>query len=114
MFKELGDNINPPIAQAPTFPLSNSKLSGIDKICVGQTSTYSFTDICKIPSAVTWSVSSNLQIMSFTATSIIIKGLTSDQGVVTATFQNGMSVSKNVWVGVPAFNLLRTSIETCD
>lgn len=114
LFKELGDNINPPIAQAPTFPLSNSELSGIDKTCVGQNSTYSFTDICKIPSDVVWSVSSNLQIMSFTATSVTIKGLTNDQGVVTATFQNGMSLSKNVWVGVPAFNLLRTSVETCD
>lgn len=114
LFKELGDNTNPPIAQAPTFPINNSELSGTDKLCVGQTSTYSFTDICKIPSAVTWSVSSNLQIMSYTTTSVTIKGLANNQGTLTATFQNGMTVTKDIWVGVPAFNLLRTSVETCD
>jgi hypothetical protein len=93
------------IQQAPSFPVNPSELSGTDKLCIGQTSTYSFADICKIPSAVNWSVSSNLQIISSTATSIVIKGLTSGQSVVTATFQNGMTVTKNIFIGKPDFYL---------
>lgn len=86
------------IPQAPSFPVNPSELSGTDKLCLGQTSTYSFADICKIPSAVNWSVSSNLQIISSTATSIVIKGLTSGQSVVTATFQNGMKITKTIGI----------------
>lgn len=97
------------IPQAPSFPVGNTELSGIDKICVGQTSTYSFTDLCKIPSGVTWSVSSNLQIMSFTNTSVIVNGLFDGQGVLTATFQNGQTVTKNIWVGVPIIEDLSNS-----
>jgi hypothetical protein len=101
LFKELGDTISPPIPQLPSFPVNPSELSGIDKMCIGETSTYSFTDICKIPSGVIWSVSSNLQIMSFTNTSVIVNSLYDGQGVLTATFQNGQTVTKNIWVGVP-------------
>ena len=93
------------IPQAPSFPVNPSALSGLDKMCIGQTSTYSFTDICKIPSAVAWSVSSNLQIMSFTNTSVIVNGLYDGQGVLTATFQNGQTVTKTIWVGKPIVTL---------
>jgi len=89
------------IPQAPSFPVNPSTLSGLDKICVGQNSTYSFADICKIPGAVTWSVSSSLQIISFTPTSVIVNGLFNGQGVLTATFQNGQTVTKTIWVGIP-------------
>lgn len=106
LLKELGDSTNPPAPQAPSFPLQADLLSGTDKLCVGQTSTYSFADICKIPGTASWSVSSNLQIMSFTTTSVIIKGLADGQGVVTATFQNGMTVTKNVSVGKPGLAIL--------
>ena len=101
LLKELGDSTNPPISQAPSFPLGNAELSGLDKMCIGETSNYSFTDICKIPSGVTWSVSSNLQIISFTNTSVIVNGLYDGQGVLTANFQNEQTVTKNIWVGVP-------------
>lgn len=89
------------IPQVPSFPVNPSALSGLDKICVGQNSTYSFADICKIPGAVTWSVSSTLQIISFTNTSVIVTGLFNEQGVLTATFQNGQTVTKTIWIGVP-------------
>jgi len=100
LLKELGSSTNPPIPQAPSFPVGSAELSGIDKMCIGETSAYSFTDICKIPSGVTWSVSSNLQIISFTNTSVIVNGLYDGQGVLTATFQNGQTVTLRIWVGV--------------
>lgn len=116
LLKELGDSTNPPAPQVPSFPLQADLLNGTDKLCVNQTSTFSFADICKIPSAVTWSVSSNLQIVSSTTTSAIIKGLTDGQGIVTASFQNGMTITKNVSVGSPVFSITRgiTESETCD
>jgi hypothetical protein len=114
LLKELGDNTNPPIAQAPVFPLQTNLLVGPDLLCNANT-TYTL-DSCKVPSQATWSVSSNLQIMSFTATSVTIKGLSNGQGIITATFQNGITVTKNVTVGPPFFSITRgiAESETCD
>ena len=104
------------IPQVPYFPLQAGLLSGTDKVCVGQASTYSFADICKIPGTVTWSASSNLEIISFTTISVIVNGLVDGQGLLTATFQNGMTVTKNIWVGAAPFSITRgiAESETCD
>ena len=93
--------------QAPWFPMSETDLSGSTTLCLNATSTYNFSALCNIPSAVTWSVSSNMQVVSSTSTSINLKGLTTGAGKITATFTNGETVVKNITVGVPPVTLIR-------
>ena len=94
------------IPQAPWFPLQDNLLTGAATICLNSNTTYSFGDICKLPSTVTWTVTPNLQIVSSTGTSIIVNGLTGGSATITATFQNEMTVTKNIWVGVPKVSLI--------
>ncbi len=92
------------IPQAPYFPIQAGLLNGSDKICLNTNTLYSFLDPCKLPSAVTnWSVA-NLQIIGSTAYSITVMGLSGGTATITATFQNGQTVSKDIWIGVPQFN----------
>lgn len=105
LLKELGDNTNPPSHQAPNFPIQENAMSGPDFVC--STSTYSFSDICKIPSTVTWSWSSNLQVVSQSAYSINVSKVSDGPGFIKATFQNGQTLTKTIWVGVPKFNILQ-------
>jgi hypothetical protein len=100
LFKELDG-----IPQPPSFPMQDNQLTGLDIICLNTNTNYQFADICKIPSAVTWSVSPNIQIVSSTGYNLTVKGLTSGTGTLTATFQNGQTVSKTIWVGKPSVNL---------
>ena len=112
LYKELAGN-----PQAPYFPLPANLLTGDNTICENQTKTYSFGDICKIPSPVKyndqngtpingWSISppnSNLTIISSTPYTVTVKA-TSNQGAdvkIVATFQNGQTYEKPVHVGVP-------------
>lgn len=108
LMKELGNpSIGiPPTPQAPWFPLQDNLLTGATTICLNSNTTYSFGDICKLPSTATWTVTPNLQIVSSTGTSIIVNGLTGGSATITATFQNGMTVTKNIWVGVPKVSLI--------
>lgn len=99
LIKELQD-----IPQAPRFPIETGLLVGPDLIC-NTNATYVFLDICKIPSAVTWSVSSNLQIDSYSDYSVSVSQITNGQGTITATFQNGQTITKTIWVGKPSFYL---------
>lgn len=93
------------IPQVPNFPIQENAMSGPDFVC--STSTYSFSDICKIPSAVTWSWSSNLQVVSQSAYSINVSKVSDGPGFIKATFQNGQTLTKTIWVGVPKFNNLQ-------
>ncbi|CCG52270.1 Protein of unknown function precursor [Flavobacterium indicum GPTSA100-9 = DSM 17447] len=99
LFKELDG-----IPQAPSFPMQDNLLVGAELIC-NTNVTYTFSDICKLPSSATWSVSPNLQIVSTTDYSITVSQVSNGQGTITATFQNGQTVTKNVWVGKPSFYL---------
>ncbi|WP_026977453.1 T9SS type A sorting domain-containing protein [Flavobacterium tegetincola] len=90
--------------QAPSFPLNATALTGPGTICTS--ATYTFGDICKIPSNAVWTKSSNLQITSSNGFSINVNKVGNGQGFIKATFQNGTSVTKNIWVGVPQFNSL--------
>lgn len=93
------------IPQAPSFPIQEGLLTGPDLICNTNT-VYSFSDICKLPSTVTtWSVSPNLQIVSSTSYSVTVSQISNGQGTITATFQNGQTVTKTIWVGKPSFFL---------
>jgi hypothetical protein len=80
-------------------------MSGPEFVC--STATYSFSDICKTPSAVTWSVSSNLQIVSQSAYSITVSKISDGAGFIKATFQNEQIFTKTIWGGVPKFNNLQ-------
>lgn len=90
--------------QAPYFPVEPNVLVGLDKICLNTNSPYSFTNSCAVPSAVTsWSISSNLELISQTDYSIVVKGIENGEGTITAVFQNGQTLIKNIWVGSPTF-----------
>ncbi|EOG6908099.1 hypothetical protein FPG87_13000, partial [Flavobacterium psychrophilum] len=99
LFKELDG-----IPQAPSFPLQENLLIGSQLIC-NTNEIYTFSDICKLPSTVTWSVSPNLQIVSSTSYSVTVSQISNGQGTITATFQNGQTVAKTIWVGKPSFYL---------
>lgn len=106
--KELGDSTHPPVPQAPSFPIQANLLTGPDILCDVPNTNYSISDLCKVPSPVIytqngvtvngWSVSSNLQIISSTGNSINVTGLQSGSGTITATFQNGESISKTITI----------------
>jgi hypothetical protein len=108
LFKELGDNVTLPSQQPPSFPIQLDLLTGTNTICLNTTTTYQL-DACKVPSSATWAVSPNLQIVSTTGYNVTVKSLTNGAGTITATFQDGKTISKNVWVGVPAWATLINS-----
>jgi hypothetical protein len=99
--------------QAPYFPLQAGLLTGDDVICNGINKTYTIADLCKVPSAVIytqngvttngWSVQGNLQIVSSTPYSLTVQGTSNigSTGTITATFQNGQTITKSVNIGAP-------------
>ena len=90
--------------QAPYFPVEPNVLVGSDKICLNTNTTYSFTNTCAIPSAVaSWSISPNLELISQSGYSIVVKGIENGEGTITAVFQNGLRLTKTIWVGSPTF-----------
>lgn len=88
-------------AQAPNFPIDKNAFSGPSTICLDENTLFSFGDICKLPSDAVWSVSSNLELVSATNFSLIVKGVANGEGIITATFQNGQVFTKTIWVGSP-------------
>ncbi len=96
--------------QVPSFDVNQNQLIGPNLICNNQTATYSFgNDICKLPSEVTWSVTPNAQITTPNNYSVIIKGVSNGPATITATFQNGQTFEKKIWVGTPDIDLLLES-----
>jgi len=99
--------------QAPHFPIQENVLTGPSKICANNNTTYSISDVCKVPSPVMytqggnvingWSVQGNLQIVSTTPYSITVVGTSDDpnDATITATFQNGQTIQIPVHVGTP-------------
>lgn len=87
--------------QAPWFPIKADAMQGVNKLCVDQIATYNLPNDCTIPGKATWIVSSNLQIVSFTDYAVNVKGLSQGQATITATFQNGQIVTKNIHLGGP-------------
>lgn len=99
LMNELDTSNSPPIAQAPSFPLNQNTLIGKSTICANNTETYNFEDVCSVPSEATWSVSSNLQVISSYGYRVIVNGLSNGAGTLTATFQNGQQLTKSIQVG---------------
>lgn len=91
--------------QIPYFPIANNALDGPDFVC--STATYLFDDVCKTPSEATWSVSSNLQVISSNGYQLNVSKLYNGPGYIKATFANGKSITKTIWVGVPKYNQLQ-------
>lgn len=88
--------------QTPSFPIQGNQLTGASAVCLGVNATYTFADICKIPSTATWTVTSNIQIVSSTGYSVTVSGLSGGNATITATFQNGLTYTKTIWVGTPS------------
>ncbi len=89
--------------QEPYFPISTNSLAGPNSVCAIQEAIFTFNP-CKIPGNVSnWQVSSNLQIVSSNGTSITIKPPSDSRssGWIKASFNNGKSITKNIWVGRP-------------
>ena len=118
LMKELGNpSIGiPPTPQAPWFPLQPSVLEGSSAVCFNVNSVYTINNICQVPSSVLynnqngnpvngWSVQGNISIVSSTAYSVTVKGTSNAQGSgkIIATFQNGQTLEKSVYLGSPKF-----------
>lgn len=106
--------------QSPYFPVQDNALIGPIHVCKDVNTTYTFNDLCKIPSIVSyngstgWSVEGNLEIVSYADYSVVIKG-TSDvysTGKIRARFQNGYTFEKNITIGKP--NVTNPSISGPD
>jgi hypothetical protein len=111
LLKELAGN-----PQAPHFPIQPNQLTGDNLICDTQIKTYTIADICKVPSPVKyndqngtaingWSVQGNLTIVSSTPYTVTVQGTSNlgSTGKIIATFQNGQTTEKEVWIGSPKF-----------
>lgn len=105
LFKELGDNTNPPIAQTPVYPIQTGLLGGANTICLNTNTTYQF-DTCKVPSSATWSVTPNLQIVSSNGYGITFKGISNGTATITATFANGQIITKTIYAGITGLAML--------
>ncbi|MEC4049298.1 hypothetical protein OX284_007635 [Flavobacterium sp. SUN046] len=107
--KELAGN-----PQAPHFPIQSGLIMGAEGVCDGISKTYTIDESCKVPSPVIyndqngtlvngWSVEGNLQITASTAYSVNIQGTSNEasKGKIIATFQNGQSIEREIYIGVP-------------
>lgn len=105
LLAEIGSNTSLPMPQEPYFPVNQDNLVGSKVICSTSNRTYSFNS-CSVPGDVqSWAVSSNLMIISGTAgtNSITIKApvITSGPATLSATFSNGYTMTKDIWIGRP-------------
>lgn len=80
----------------------NVRINGNPSVCYSSSTTYSLDGLTSNIN-VSWSVSSNLQIISSNNLSITVKAINSTisgNASITASFQN-TSTTKNIWVGLP-------------
>ncbi len=83
--------------------LIDAQLEGDDCVCYALESIYTLTNPDDLP--INWQISSNLQIVGTTSTSITVEAVssyTSGYGFVSAVIA-GVPFEKNVWVGTPSF-----------
>lgn len=107
LMKELGDSNNPPLPQAPWFPLDGYTIIGDDAVCTNSTKEYSLGNICNFPSEVEeWSLSNgNAKIISTTGSSVYLQGVNNGNVTLKATFQNGQTLTKIIWIGMPSLTV---------
>ncbi len=87
------------LPQVPWYPLSGADINGLEILCLGSNTNYSFANNCAIPSDAVWTVSPNLQIINSTPSSVTVSGVSNGNGTITATFSNGKNVTRNIVVG---------------
>lgn len=110
LMKEIGTPTIPASPQAPVFPLQLNLLTGPAVVCKNTTASYTFDDICMLPTAATWTVTPNLQINNSNGYNINVTALADGAATITATFQNGQTYSKTIWVGKPSFTFLSNNL----
>ncbi len=81
----------------------SAEIIGDNIICYNDTKTYQLDNTCS--GSATWLVSSNLQVISSTNSSVYLKSISTNTGYawVKATFDNGQSIIKHL-VGKPLYN----------
>ncbi|MBQ0786187.1 MAG: hypothetical protein KBT69_01710, partial [Oceanihabitans sp.] len=88
----------------PYFPVAQSALVGPNPMCsAGQAVTYAFQS-CSAPGDVqTWSVSNNLTVVSSNGNAITVIAAANykGNGWINASFNNGVVVQKEIWIGKP-------------
>lgn len=102
--------------QAPWFPINQNALEGSSSVCFDVNTVFTINNYCAVPSSVLytnqngnqvngWSVEGNISIVSSTAYSITVKGTSYLQGSgkIIASFQNGQTIEKLVYLGIPKF-----------
>lgn len=90
--------------QSPTVygSCNTTSIIGDNRICYNQTKTYTLSNQCN--GSVTWSKSSNLQILSSDNSQITVKSINQYTGSawIKAIYSNGQSTTKNI-VGKPSY-----------
>lgn len=89
----------------------NLSITGNPTICTSTTNIYTIQNYAN-GLVTSWSCSSNLVLSNQTNNSVSVTANGSGNGTITATFQSGQTLTKNIWVGQPIFNVQKTN-ETC-
>lgn len=91
-------------ALEPYFPVNPDYLVGASTVCSNEIKTYTFLNCATPGDVVNWSTSFNIQILSSTTNSITIRPPSDSRstGWIKATFSNGVTMQKNIWIGKPS------------
>ncbi len=83
----------------------NFSIVGNSNICASTSNTYTIQNYINGFNTI-WTSTSNLTLTNQTnnSVSVIANSSFNSEGTVTATFQNGLTLTKTIWVGVPQFN----------
>lgn len=85
-------------ASKAVFNAINPSIIGSPNVCVSANETYTLQNYTNGFNTI-WSVTTNLQIVNQTAYNVVVKGLTNGIGTLTATFQNGMTLTTTIVIG---------------
>ncbi len=110
-------------AQEPYFPVSSNILkvynsSGTNEdniLCENKTKQYNI-DSCSAPGDVeSWSTSSNLSMHYNQSNLVVVKAKSNSRssGWIKATFSNGLTLKKDVWIGAPKYHTVENGAEIC-
>lgn len=95
-------------AMNAVFKALNLSISGNPAVCTSTTNIYTIQNYVN-GFITSWSSSSNLTLSNPTNNSVSVTGNGLGNGTLTATFQNGQTLTKNIWIGHPSFNVQKTA-----
>jgi subtilisin family serine protease len=87
-------------AMSAVFKVLNQNITGNSTICSSVNNTYTIKNYMN-GFVTTWSCSSNLILSNPTNETVNVIANGSGSGIITATLQNGQTITKNVWIGIP-------------